>query len=427
MRKKKSPKNQPKTNSFEKLRVKECRICGSKNLYEFLSLGPMPIPNGFLTKEELKRPETYYPLGVYFCESCNLVQLTHVVPPEIMFKNYLYIPSTSTTMLQHFEELANETVEKFKLSPKDLVIDIGSNDGTLLNYFKEHEIKILGIDPASNLVKIAQLKGIETIDDFFTIKLAKKILKEKGKAKLITATNVVAHINNLHDLCEGISLLLDNEGVFITEFPYLPDLLSKNEFDTIYHEHLSYFAIRPLTKLFEKHQMRIFDIKRIPVHGGSIRIYVCHNQFKYKESETVKEFQEQELLKKLHTKEPYDDFGRRVTVIKRDILNLLRRLRAQGKTIVGHGAAAKGNVLLNYCGIGTDLLDYIVDSIPFKLGRYTPGTHIPIYSEKRLENEVPDYTLLLAWNFADEILKKQIPYRMKGGQYIITIPYLRIE
>jgi len=427
MRKKKSHKKQSKTNSFEKLRVKGCRICGSKKLHEFLSLGSMPIPNGFLTKEELKKPEIYYPLGVYFCQSCGLAQLTHVVPPEIMFKNYLYIPSTSTTMLQHFKELANETVVKFKLSPKDLVIDIGSNDGTLLNFFQEDEARVLGIDPASNLVKIAQLKGVETIDDFFTTNLAKKILKEKGKAKVITATNVVAHVNDLHNLCQGISLLLDKEGVFIAEFPYLPDLLSKNEFDTIYHEHLSYFTIKPLTILFKKHRLLLFDIRRIPIHGGSIRIYVSHDQSHYKESKTVKEFLEQELLKKLYTKEPYDDFGRRVGVIKRDLLNLLKRLRTQGKTIVGHGAAAKGNVLLNYCGIGTDLIDYIVDSIPFKQGRYTPGTHIPIYPEKRLEKEVPDYTLLLAWNFADEILKKQIRYRMKGGQYIITIPYLRIE
>ena len=427
MKKKRTPKAKSQDKSFEKLRLKQCRICGSKNLHQFLSLGSMPIPNGFLSKEELKKPEIYYPLGVYFCETCNLVQLTHVVPPEIMFKNYLYIPSTSTTMIQHFKELANEAVEKFKLSPKDLVIDIGSNDGALLNFFQEDEVKTLGVDPASNLVKIAQLKGVETIDDFFTASLAKKILKEKGKAKLITATNVVAHINNLHDLCKGISLLLDKEGVFIAEFPYLPDLLTKNEFDTIYHEHLSYFAIKPLTKLFEKHQMRLFDIKRIPVHGGSIRIYVSHDKSRHKQSKTVKEFLEQELLKKLHTKEPYDDFGRRVKIIKRDLLSFLKKLKAQGKSIVGHGAAAKGNVLLNYCGIDTDLVDYIVDSISFKQGRYTPGTHIPVYPEKRLEKEVPDYTLLLAWNFADEILKKQILYRMKGGQYIITIPYLRME
>jgi SAM-dependent methyltransferase len=427
MEKKGGRRKQSQSNSFEKLRLKQCKICGSKDLHSFLSLGSMPIPNGFLTKKELKKPEAHYPLGTYFCQSCGLVQLTHVVPPEIMFKNYLYIPSTSTTMLQHFKELASESVEKFKLSSKNLIIDIGSNDGTLLNFFQEDEMKVLGIDPASNLVKIAQLKGVETIDDFFTTKLAKKILKEKGKAKVVTATNVVAHINDLHDLCQGISLLLEKEGVFIAEFPYLPDLLSKNEFDTIYHEHLSYFAIRPLIKLFEKHQLRLFDIKRIPVHGGSIRIYVSHDKSRYKKSKTVKEFLEQEWLKKLHTKEPYDDFGRRVEVIKRDLLDLLKRLRTQGKTIVGHGAAAKGNVLLNYCGIGTDLIDYIVDSIPFKQGRYTPGNHIPIYPEKRLEKEVPDYTLLLAWNFADEILKKQIHYRMKGGQYIITIPYLRIE
>lgn len=420
-------KNKDNSNLITKYAISKCRICKSSKIYPFLDLGSMPIPNGFLSKDELKNKEYSYPLGACVCENCWLVQLTHVVPPEIMFKNYLYIPSTSKTMLEHFRALVNELIHKYSLTPKDLVIDIGSNDGTLLGYFKEQEIKVLGIDPASNLAQVAKMRGIDTIDNFFTLKLAKKIKRERGNAKMITATNVVAHINNLHELIEGVELLLSKDGVFIMEFPYLVDLISKNEFDTIYHEHLSYFSVLPLVELFKFHKMEIVDLKRTPVHGGSIIVYVSKKSSKYKQSSIVKEYINQEKLKKLNKKSIYDDFSRRVNIIKRDLIDYLQSLKKQKKTIVGYGASAKGNVLLNYCGINTKLLDYIVDSIPYKQGKYTPGTHIPIHPETWLEKNNPDYALLLSWNFADEILQKQIKYREKGGQFIITIPYLRIE
>lgn len=414
-------------NSSNKYLIKKCRICGSNRLYHFLDLGSMPIPNGFLSKDELKNKEYSYPLIACVCENCWLVQLTHVVPPKIMFKNYLYIPSTSKTMLEHFKALADEVISKYSLNEKDLVIDIGSNDGTLLGYFKEQDIKALGIDPASNLVKVARMRGIDTIDDFFTSKLAEKVVLEKGKAKIITATNVVAHIHNLHELITGVEKLLTKDGIFIMEFPYLVDLISKNEFDTIYHEHLSYFSVLPLMELFKLHKMEIFDLKRTPVHGGSIIVYVAKKGSKNKQSSIVKEYINQEKLKKLNKKSTYDDFARRVAVIKRDLVSYLKALKRQGKKIVGYGASAKGNVLLNYCGIDTKLLDCVVDSIPYKQGKYTPGTHIPIHPEIWLEKNRPDYALLLSWNFAEEILQKQITYREKGGQFIITIPYLRIE
>lgn len=413
--------------SDDSYRINICRICGSSELVSFLNLGPMPIPNGFLSRDDLKKKEDYYPLKVCVCKNCWLVQLTHTIPPEIMFENYVYIPSTSLTMTEHFKSLSKELIKNYALDSNSLVIDVGSNDGTLLGYFKEQEIQVLGIDPAANLAHLSNLKGIPTINDFFSNRLANKLRKTKGKAKVITATNVVAHIHDLNDLMNGINTILDKDGVFVMEFPYLVDLFQKNEFDTIYHEHLSYFSLQPLTFLFKKHRLVLIDVKRVPVHGGSLRVYVAKKKSKNKQSKRVPEFILQERLKKFDKKNTYDDFARRVKVIRRDLTQYLKRLKKEGKRIVGYGAAAKGNVLLNYCKIGSEMLDYIVDSIPFKQGKYTPGTHIRIFPESKLEKEMPDYALLLSWNFADEILRKQQSYREKGGQFIITIPYLRIE
>ncbi|QQG44078.1 MAG: methyltransferase domain-containing protein [Candidatus Roizmanbacteria bacterium] len=415
-----------RNKTFSKFRIKKCRLCGSDRLHKFLSLGSMPAPNSFLRQEQLKQEEDYYPLEICVCESCWLVQLSHVVPAKIMFKNYLYIPSTSTTMLSHFKTFAQDLIKTYELSSKDLVIDIGSNDGALLGYFKEREVKVLGVDPATNLVQVARLKGIDTVDDFFTSSLARKIKKDIGNAAVITATNVVAHIDNLNDLCKGMSLLLDKNGVFIAEFPYLVDLLEKKEFDTVYHEHLSYFAITPLLKLFSTHGLKIIDVRKIPVHGGSIRVYVAKKHSKYKSSNKVKEFIKEEKLKKLTHKSTYENFAREVKTIKKELVDLIKKFRDEGKKIIGYGASAKGNVLMSYCGITKEMLDYIVDSISYKQGRYTPGNHIPIYPESRLEKETPDYVLLLAWNFADEILNKQSKYRERGGQFIIIIPSLHI-
>lgn len=416
--------NQPPSKKFK---IKNCRICKSTRLYNFLSLGSMPIPNGFLTAKELKNGEYHYPLAASVCQSCWLVQLTHVIPPQFMFKNYLYIPSTSTTLLQHFRNFADQVVTEFSLKRKDFVIDIGSNDGTLLSFFKENEMKVLGVDPASNLAKVANLKGINTLDDFFTSQVARKIVQQFGVAAIITATNVVAHVHNLHDLCRAVKLLLAENGVFICEFPYLVDLIEKNEFDTIYHEHLSYFSIHPLTELFRQHALRIIDIKRTPIHGGSIRVYVAKKTSTHKPTSLPSLFLKEEKEKKINTLAPYLLFAKRVAKIRQTLVKYLRKLRKEGKKIVGYGASAKGNVLLNYCKISTDLVDYIVDSISYKQDKFTPGTHIPIYPEKRMEKEMPDFALLLAWNFAEEILKKQNKYREKGGRFIITIPHLRIE
>lgn len=422
-----------KTNStttekdYEEYRVKECRICGSKNLTEYLSLGTMPIPNGFLTEEELKGPEPHYPLGVYICNDCTLSQLTHVIPAEIMFRNYLYIPSTSKTMVDHFQAMAADAVERFGVKPGELVVDIGSNDGTLLKFFKAHEVQVLGIDPASNLAIVARMNGINTLDDFFGSKIGKQVASGQGKAKVITATNVVAHVHDIHDFFDGVTELLDKDGVFIGEFPYGKDMHDKNEFDTIYHEHLSYFSIHSLQALFERHKLKLVDIVKQHVHGGSVRVFVAHEDSKLEPTAAIKEFLDAEVEAGMKTPEYYAAFAKRVEKIREDLLAILNKLKGEGKRVIGYGAAAKGNVMLNYCKIGTDLIEYIVDSVPYKQGRFTPGTHVQIFPEMKLEKDFPDYILLLAWNFADEIMRKQEAYRQKGGQFIITIPNVRVE
>ncbi len=419
-------KRQKKKVSASEYRRTTCRMCGSSKLYSFLSLGSMPIPNGFLGKKDLKKQELHYPLKICVCESCWLVQLTHTIPAEIMFKNYLYIPSASKTMVEHFQKLATDVIAAINPLKNELVIDIGSNDGTLLSFFKKKKLNVLGIDPAENIAKDTNARGIATIADYFNEKTAQKVYQKFGTAKAITATNVFAHIDDLHSVMKGVKILLHSKGLFVIEAPYLIDLLDNNEFDTIYHEHLSYISIRPLMKLFEKYKLKIVDIKKQSIHGGTVRIFAAHVDGSYSIHPRVGKFVAEENLKKLHVRSTYDEFARRVKVIKRDLLHFLKRIKKENRSIIGYGASAKGNVLTNYCNISTDILDYIVDSTPYKQGKYTPGTHIPIYSETKLKTDTPDYALLMSWNFAKEIIEKNKEYRERGGQFIITIPYLKI-
>lgn len=419
----KASKKKP-ADKREVFKLEVCRACDSDRLLIFLQLGPTPVPNGFLKAHHRHKAEKFYPLDLCFCQDCGLVQLAHVVSPKVMFKNYVYIPSTSETMRSHFASLAKQSVKKAGASEGNLVVDIGSNDGTLLKSFGQFKMKILGIDPAENLAKKANKEGVNTICALFTKELAKKIKKEFGAAKIITATNVFAHVHNLHDFLEGIKELLSDDGLFIVEFPYLYDLLEKVEFDTIYQEHLSYFSMTPLDKLLKRHNLTMVDVQRLPVHGGSVRVFIS------KESRSVNG-RVRKLLKLekkvgLLNPETYLKFRRKVDKVRHELVQELWKLRLKKKKIVGYGASAKGNVLLNYCRIGPETLDYIVDSIPYKQGKFTPGMHIPIYPESKLLEEQPDYTLLLAWNFASEIIKKQSEYRKRGGKFILAIPKLTI-
>lgn len=407
-------------------KLNRCRICKSSKLYKFLNLGRMPIPNGFLSEENLKKREQKFDLACFYCHSCGLVQLSHIVNPNLMFKNYVYIPSTAKIMMNNFSNLAFSVHRRIGLREKDLVVDIGSNDGSLLTFFKSFQTKVLGIDPAVNLAKVAQLKGVPTLVDLFNSRIARKAVSKFGKATVITATNAIAHINNLHEVFRGVDILLSKNGVFITEFPYLLDLVSKNQFDTIYHEHLSYFSLKPWVHLVEKFNFEIVDVKRLLIHGGSIRL--THRRKMSKGKPHIRAVRYLVSLEEdfgLHNKEAFDSFSKRIMSLKRELTTYLSKLKKAKKRIVGYGAAAKGNVLTNFFNIGTETLDYIVDSVPYKQGLYTPGKHIPIFSEHKLVEDQPDYALILAWNFADEIIEKQKAFLKKGGRFIIPVPTVR--
>ena len=393
---------------------------------KFLSLGPSPLANGFLKKEQLQFPEPYYPLDVYFCESCGLVQLIDVVPPEVMFRNYPYLSSMTYTLRTHFAMLASEIVEHFDLDSHSLVVDIGSNDGTLLKGFQSLNCNTLGVEPATNVAKIAEDAGVETVNDFFSETIASKVSRAKGKAKVITGTNVFAHINDLDGLLRGVNTLLHDNGVFIIEVPYLVDLIERREFDTIYHEHLSYYAVKPLAVLFKRFNMQIVDVKRISIHGGSIRVYVQKTSSKVHTAESLAELLALEKKMRLDIAATYFEFAQYVANVRSRLVSLLSKLKLTGKRIVGYGAAAKGNTLLNYCKIGSETIDYIVDKTPLKQGLYTPGTHIPVMPPEKILEDMPDYVLTLAWNFLDEILKNEERYRALGGKFIVPIPEPKI-
>jgi SAM-dependent methyltransferase len=397
-----------------------CRVCGSEKLHKFLSLGPTPLANSFLRKNQLYNAEDFYPLDVYFCDNCYLVQLLDVVSPEVLFKEYAYITGASKPMQAHFTGLAEDVIENFKIRKDSLVVDIGSNDGTLLQCFSKFGLRMLGIEPASNIAQLAEANGIPTVNEFFEENCAVNVYKEYGSADIITATNVFAHVDNLESIISGINRLLSTEGVFIIEVPYLSNLLNNMEFDTIYHEHLSYFAIHPLVYLFQKFGMEVVDVKQIPIHGGSIRVFVQRSP--KQQSQNVTKLLSMEREAKLNSLKTYMKFAENVTLVKEKLVKLLKRLKNEGTRITGYGATAKGNTLVNYCKIGPDILDYITDTTPFKQGHYTPGMHIPIFPEEKFHENPPDYALLLAWNYANEILQKESKYRQNGGKFILPIP-----
>jgi len=399
-----------------------CRICDNKILTKFLDLGFTPPADDFLSQDRLNDPEMWYPLEVFICNNCSLVQLGYVVPPEILFQNdYPYESSITKTGVKHFHSFAKSVFLRFNLKPNDLVIDIGSNVGVLLQGFKNQGAKVLGIDPALNISEIANKNGIETINDFFNEDLANKIIKTRKKAKIITGTNVFAHINDIKSTVRSIKLLLEKDGIVIIEAPYVVDLIKNLEYDTIYHEHLSYLAIKPLKILFQKFGMEIFDVEKKGIHGGTLRYYISRKNM-YPISTNMSKFikfEEDAVISELKT---LNNFSISVQKNRENLTWMLKSLKHNGKKIAAVSAPAKGMTLLNYCRIGSDILDFVTEKSTLKIGKYTPGTHIPVVPDAELINQMPDYVLLLAWNFADEIIRNLKEYKDAGGKFIIPIP-----
>lgn len=408
------------------LKLNNCRICKNENLKKVLSLGKTPPANSFLPKDKLAEKEDYFPLSLNLCPLCRQLQLSHVVHPDLLFRNYVYVSSTSPVFIKHFEDYAKSVWDKLKLKKGDLVIDIGSNDGILLKPFKNLGAKVLGIDPAVKIAKQATKHGIETLPEYFNQSVAEKIVKKYGQAKVVSANNVFAHINDIDEVVLGVKKVLADDGVFITESPYLVVFLQNNLFDTVYHEHLSYYSIKPLSVFFKRHGMKVFDVEETKSHGGSIRVFACREKSKYKTSSSVSKLLKKESELGLDDLKTYQNFAQRVKENKTNLRKLLKGLKKQDKKIAGFGAPAKGNTLLNFFKIGTETLDYIVEDSPPKQGLFTPGMHIPVVSPSRLIKDQPDYLFILAWNFAEPIMLKLADYKKRGGRFIIPVPVPQI-
>lgn len=399
-----------------------CRGCNQKSLRRFLDLGSTPLANSFLKSLDEAATEPSYPLEVYFCETCSLVQLVDVIDPAVLFRNYIYVTGTSDTIAAHNKAYAATVVDYQKLGRDSLVVEIASNDGSLLKCFQAHQVGTLGIEPAVNIAEMARSAGVETVNEFFNYETATKVRDTHGPADAVIGNNVFAHVDETQDFLKGCAHLLKPEGLVIIEVPYLGEFMDRLEYDTVYHEHLCYFSITALLRLCDETGLSLVRIDHVPVHGGSIRMYAGLKRRYPSHSDEVMQEAQQERQAGLTGFDRYARFAEEVKENRREIRELLANLKEQGKTVAGYGAPAKGNTLLNYCGINTDLMSYTVDKNPMKVGMYTPGMHIPVLPASALLEKQPDYVLILAWNFAEEIMRQQNEYHERGGKFIIPLP-----
>jgi SAM-dependent methyltransferase len=398
-----------------------CRICDHPHLIPVLSLGDLPLANALARNADPGDGDARYPLNLVFCPHCALLQIAESVHPIVLFDEYPYFSSFSDTMLRHARDLAEQLVRTRRLSRENRILEIGSNDGYLLQYFLEKNIPILGIEPAKNLHQVSVQKNIPTLCSFFNQETFRQLNRDRQSFDVILALNVFAHAPDPHEFLEGIRLLLAPDGIAVFEFPYVRELIDKNEFDTIYHEHISYFSVTTLVNLFEQHQLRIYNVERLPIHGGSLRLTVMHNTGT-PVSPVVEAFMEEEKRDGLLSPQYYLGFAHSVEKMKRETVTCLGALKREGKKIAGYGAAAKGSTLLNYYGIGRETIDFIADRNPFKQGRYLMGNHIPIVDPAQIRISKPDYILVLPWNLKEEIMEQLSYIRDWEGRFIIPIP-----
>jgi len=406
-----------------------CRFCGTELKYVFVDLGEAPPSNSFLNAAQLDKPESYFPLKIFVCSNCFLVQVDEYKKASEIFDNeYAYFSSYSTSWLAHAKTYTEKMVDRFGISKNSLVVEIASNDGYLLQYFQEKQIPVLGIEPTESTAKVAREKGIESITEFFGADFAKKLVLENRKADLLLGNNVLAHVPDINDFVKGLKITLKKEGVITMEFPHLVKLIENNQFDTIYHEHFSYFSFTSVCRIFEAHGLVMFDVDEIPTHGGSLRIYAGHKEDTSKLiSDKVGELLERENSIGISDLNYYKGFGEKVNGIKKELLQFLLEQKNAGKKVAAYGAAAKGNTLLNYCGIKNNVISFVVDASPHKQGKFMPGSHIPIVAEEEIKKNKPDFIIIFPWNIKEEIINQLNFIREWGGQFVISIPELEIK
>ncbi len=404
----------------------DCRVCHGKDVVRFLSLGNVPLAGGFIKEEQIPQ-EQKFPLDVYFCRACSLVQIMDIVPPEILFMDYRYLSSVTKTLREHFERHARELVSEYGLGGDSLAVEIGCNDGVLLKPLEDLGVKGIGFEPAENIAKVAKAKGLEVITDFFSERTAEKLRSEKGNADMLLANNVFAHIDDIDDIMKGIQTLLKDDGVFVFEVHYIVDLIEKVQYDTIYHEHLCYYSVKALQALMNRYGMQITRVKRIPIHSGSISVH-AKKIGKNNVDRSVADLIRLEESLGLHDEKGYRKFAENVERKKKELAGLIKKLKYENKKIIAYGAPGRGTILLNYCNLGKDLIDYVVDESPERYGRVMPGVHIPIFQPKRLreDRERPDYILILAWSYFEEITKKEKWFADEGGKFIMPLPEVKV-